>query len=41
MNNVAILCSDGDDISQIKEKFFSFFESKVISIKTVANRRGN
>jgi len=38
MNNIAILCSGGDDISQREEKLFSSFESKVISIKTVVTR---
>ena len=38
MNNIVILCSGGDDISQRKENYFSLFESKVISIKVVVTR---
>jgi len=38
MNCTTILCSGGDDISQRKENSFSFFESKVILIKTIAAR---
>jgi hypothetical protein len=41
MNNIAILCSGGDDISQRKEKRFSFLESKVVSIKTIVARGEN
>ena len=38
MGNVAILCSGGDDISQRKVRDLTFFESKVGSIKTIAER---
>jgi len=41
MNNIAILCSGGDDISQRKVSYLTFFESKVVSIKTIAAREGN
>ena len=40
MRSIAIVCSGGDDISQRKENSFSFFESKVVSIKTIVDREG-
>ena len=38
MNNIAILCSGGDDISQREVSCLTFFESKVVSIKTIVAR---
>ncbi len=38
MSNIAILCSGGDDISQRKVSYLTFFESKVVSIKTIVDR---
>jgi len=38
MSKIAILCSGGDDISQREVSDLTFFGSKVVSIKTIADR---
>jgi len=38
MNSIAILHSGGDDISKREVSDLTFFESKVVTIKTIVER---